>query len=173
MASTHPGERLAGETDLAYHYFCLYRDQAQRPRSLRELCQQEVNGKKRSLKVMGRWSAQYRWQERVSEWDLAESHRQLAQLVAKRQADIEAFAQEDFFISKGVQRLTSKKISALMTGSPAQVNATELRQVVLAYDVSRSWLIGFFSEEANRLGTSDLEPVEVSVSAGSAHDNNP
>ena len=50
------GNRLPSETALAYEYFKLYRDMPPKERSLRDLCEREVNGKKRSISQMGRWS---------------------------------------------------------------------------------------------------------------------
>ena len=50
------GNRLPSETALAYEYFKLYRDMFSEERSLRDLCEREVNGKKRSISQMGRWS---------------------------------------------------------------------------------------------------------------------
>ena len=40
------GNRLPSETALAYEYFKLYRDMPPEERSLRALCEREVNGKK-------------------------------------------------------------------------------------------------------------------------------
>ena len=54
------GNRLPSETALAYEYFKLYRDMLPEERSLRALCEREVNGKKRSERVFKRWSREER-----------------------------------------------------------------------------------------------------------------
>ena len=46
------------ESALAYKYFELYRDAGQQ-RSLRSLCEHTVEGKKRSLSQIGRWSRKF------------------------------------------------------------------------------------------------------------------
>ena len=47
-------DRLLGESALAFEYFKLYRDMPPEERSLRDLCEREVNGKKRSERVFKR-----------------------------------------------------------------------------------------------------------------------
>ncbi len=68
--------RLAGETALAFEYFELYRDMPDR--TLRKLSLIQVRGKTRHLKTIGRWSTNFRWQERVKSFD-DEKNRRAAQ----------------------------------------------------------------------------------------------
>ena len=56
--------RLPGETALALTYYELYRALPPSERSLRTLTEQEVNGKKRSLAMLGKWSTRHDWQVR-------------------------------------------------------------------------------------------------------------
>ena len=62
MKTHDNGNRLPKETTLAYAYYELYRDMPAEERSLRALCHLEVTGKKRSERVIKRWSSEHNWQ---------------------------------------------------------------------------------------------------------------
>jgi hypothetical protein len=57
-------DRLPGETPKAFEAFCAYRDLGP-TRSL----QKAADGLDKSMKLLGRWSSQHNWQERVAAWD--------------------------------------------------------------------------------------------------------
>lgn len=62
-------ERQQGETTKAYAAFCVYRDLGP-DRSLEKVRKEyEKNGKKISVKFLGRWSAKYNWVERARAYD--------------------------------------------------------------------------------------------------------
>jgi hypothetical protein len=62
-------ERQLGETSKAYAAFCVYRDLG--PQRSLEAVRKEFakNGKRISIKFLGRWSAKYRWVERAAAYD--------------------------------------------------------------------------------------------------------
>ena len=98
-------DRRSGESDLAFAYFQLYRDQKAGERSLRALTDVVVNGKKRSLNVLGRWSSKYEWPKRMRDWDFERSKDVLRTIVAKRNRELVDFIEKDFTIAKISQGL--------------------------------------------------------------------
>ena len=135
------------ESALAYKYFELYRDAGQQ-RSLRSLCEHTVEGKKRSLSQIGRWSSKFSWQERVEAFDAKNAQLAFQRLSAQRKEEITTFISEDLAIALQVQNLCKKRLQEL-TDSGTQIDCRELRQLALAYRESRIWLmelIGFGSE---------------------------
>ena len=135
------------ESALAYKYFELYRDAGQQ-RSLRSLCEHTVEGKKRLLSQIGRWSSQFSWQERVEAFDAKNAQLAFQRLSAQRKEEITTFISEDLAIALQVQNLCKKRLQEL-TDSGTQIDCRELRQLALAYRESRIWLmelIGIGSE---------------------------
>ena len=141
-------KRLPGESALAFEYFELYRDMPQR--SLRNLTLISVRGKTRHLKTIGRWSSQFRWNERVQAFD-DEKKRRAAQAVMTRQrAEIEAFIQADLQIATDVQQMAIQRLDQLKESE--KFDAAEIRKLTLMYNVSRIWLmelIGIIKENEN------------------------
>ena len=78
--------------------------------SLHAPCHLEVTGKKRSERVFKRWSSEHNWQERVATYD-AEVERAAQELLAQRQAEVEAFIEEDMAISLKFQKLCNTKLT--------------------------------------------------------------
>lgn len=141
--------RLPGETALAYTYYELYRDLPPTERSLRTLSEQKVEGKKRSLAMIGKWSKQYNWQSRVAVYDAEVTQTAYAEQAQRRQAEITAFIDEDMNIAIKFQTLCKSKLEKLEQ-SGADPDCKELRQLALAYKESREWLkdlIGILPEE--------------------------
>ena len=56
--------------------------------SLRALCHLEVTGKKRSERVFKRWSSKHNWQERVATYDADVERAAYQELLAQRQAEV-------------------------------------------------------------------------------------
>ncbi len=81
-------------------------------RSLRALCHLDVTGKKRSERVFKRWSSEHNWQERVAAYDADVERAAYQELLAQRQAEVEAFIEEDMAISLKFQKLCSTKKSS-------------------------------------------------------------
>lgn len=81
--------RVPGETALAFDNFELYRGMPDR--TLRKLTLIQVRGKTRHLKTIGRWSSNFRWKERVQAFDDEQNRRAAQELIARQQAEIEAF----------------------------------------------------------------------------------
>ena len=131
--------RLPDESKLAFKYYELYRDQTSSCRSLRSLCDVEVDGKKRSLRQIGAWSSQHDWGGRVAKWDAAVERAAAAELFARRQAEISDFIDKDLQASLEFQRLCLARLKKLSSEGD-DVDSKELRQLAMAYKESREWL---------------------------------
>lgn len=149
---------LPKETPLAYQYFILYCEMQPAERSLRALCQREVNGKKRSVKVIGRWSSQHHWQSRTSSFD-AYTQRQAAEaLLQRRQTEIEDFIEKDLRVSRQFQEICLDKLKQISESGNA--DTTELRQWAMAYTQNREWvkeLIGIVQLQQEMDNTAEKE----------------
>ncbi len=135
-----PGnDQMLGETPLAYTYYKLYRDTPPEARSLRALCHLEVTGKKRSERVIKRWSSEHDWQERVAIYDTMVARAAFQEQLTQRQAEVLAFINEDMDISLKFQKVCKARLEEL-TRVAENVDCRELRQLALAYRESREWL---------------------------------
>ncbi len=128
--------RLRGETVLAYTYFEMYRD-AGDERSLEALSGQEVTGKKRSVSMIKKWSAQNDWGERVAAFDAEAARRAADALLRRRASEIEVFIETDMKIASRVQALCLNQLQVLET----KTDFGELRQLVLTYKEARLWMM--------------------------------
>ncbi len=128
--------RLPGESVLAYTYFELYRD-AGEGRSLEALGNLEVTGKKRSVSMIKKWSAQNNWGQRIAEFDAEVARRAAVALTARRASEIEAFIEADMEIASRVQALCRDKLQAM----EAETDIGELRQLVSTYKEARLWMM--------------------------------
>ena len=140
--------RLAGESALAYEYFELYRDMPER--TLRKLTLIPVRGKTRHLKTIGRWSTNFRWKERVRAFDDEKNRRAAQELIARQQAEIEAFIETDLQIARNLQEMTRQHLEQIKETQSR--DAAEMRRLALMYNVSRIWLmelIGIIKENDN------------------------
>lgn len=156
-----PWDQRPDESAKVYAAFRQYLELGPSERSLDKAYQTYISAKSRGhqkgtkKKAPGRWkrwSVDYEWTDRVQAYDAHQQRQAMIRTANRRQKDIEAFINADFLISQGVQRIISKKIVAMMNQEPTEVNASELRQVVLAYDGARGWLvelIGLFDDETN------------------------
>ena len=142
------GSRLPNETPLAYAYYELYRDMPAEERSLRALCHLEVTGKKRSERVIKRWSSEHNWQERIAVYDAEVERAAYQEKLAQRQAEVEAFIDEDMAISIKFQKLCKTRLEELDRAGK-DMDCKELRQLALTYKECREWLknlIGILAE---------------------------
>ena len=130
-------EKHHGESALAFSYFIAYRDMSPIKRGLRRLTELEINGKKRDLKTIGRWSTLFRWQARVKSFDKENRRQAVTAIAHKRQAEIEAFIEADLAISTDFQALIQERLTELKQSKGIR----ELRQLALAYRESRLWLM--------------------------------
>jgi hypothetical protein len=88
-AKRQPWEQLDGEGDKAFEAFTVYRDSGI-PRSLPEVSRRSA----KSVPLIKRWSAKYRWAERARAWD---AHRAAARdrtTVRVAESDAEKLARE-------------------------------------------------------------------------------
>ena len=131
--------RLPGESSLAFTYFELYRD-ARYDRSLRALCKCEVNGKKRPLSQIGKWSSRFHWQTRVEAFEAEIAHTAFLKLTEQRREEITAFVANDMTIAIELQKLCKIRLRKLATDTD-NIDCRELRQLALAYRESRLWLM--------------------------------
>lgn len=148
MKTHNNGNRLQNETKLAYAYYKLYRDMPAEERSLRVLCEREVNGKKRSISLLGRWSSEHNWQERIAVYDAEVERAAYQEKLAQRQAEVEAFIDEDMAISIKFQKLCKTRLEELDQAGK-DMDCKELRQLALTYKECREWLknlIGILQE---------------------------
>ena len=152
-------QRLPDETALAWQYFKLYCEMPATEWSLRVLCQR----KKRSLKVLGRWSSQHRWQARAAAFDAQTQRAAADALLARRQAEIEDFIEKDVRVSQQFQEVCIRRLTEISESDT--VNALELRQLAMAYTQSREWvkeLIGIMQLQ-QQLDNKDETQVEDGV----------
>ncbi len=148
MKTDNNGNQLPKETKLAYAYYKLYRDMPAEERSLRVLCEREVNGKKRSISLLGRWSSEHNWQERIAAYDAEAERAAYQEKLAQRQAEVEAFIDEDMAISIKFQKLCKTRLEELDQAGK-DMDCKELRQLALTYKECREWLknlIGILGE---------------------------
>lgn len=131
--------RLPGESALAFAYFELYRD-AGSQRSLRALCESEINGKKRTLSQIGKWSSRFHWQTRVEAFEAEIAHTALLELTEQRREEITAFIANDMAIALELQKLCKIRLRNLAADTDNN-DCRELRQLALAYRESRLWLM--------------------------------
>ena len=130
---------IPGESALAYAYFEMYRD-AGPERNLRNLCEIEISGKKRSIAQIGRWSSQFHWQTRVEAYDAHVAHAAFAKLAQQRRDEITKFIDNDMSIALDLQNLCVTRLKKL-TKDGEDADCKELRQLALTYRESRLWLM--------------------------------
>lgn len=148
-------DRRSDESDLAYAYFELYRDTDRDKRSLRALCGRDVDGKKRSLNVIGRWSVRHEWSKRVRDWDIGRSRNQLRVVISQRNKELSDFIDKDFQIATSAQRLVQDKLGRISESD--DLNCYEFRQMMMGYREAREFLkdlIGVFESNLSGLGFS-------------------
>lgn len=148
------------ESSKSFSAFCLYLDLPPAGRSLDKAYAvhyqrkhgQPIGNVKKAPGTWTHWSKKHQWSDRAIAYDAHQQRKAMIRTVNRRQKDVEQFIAQDMLIAQGVQRITSRKVAALMNQEPTEVSATELRQVVMAYDGARGWLtelIGLFDDEAN------------------------
>lgn len=141
------GERIKGESDLAYQYFQIFRDLPPAERNLRELCRHEVGGKKRTHRVFDRWSSNYDWVKRINQWDRDRASDAMASIILRRNADIEKFVDSTFTVMTAAQTIVTKKMVKM--SKEKDPSAVEFRTVMMGYTPVREWLkdlIGFLDK---------------------------
>jgi hypothetical protein len=142
------GERIKGETALAYSYFELYRDMPADSRSHAHLCSIIVEGKKRGIKQVQRWSSDYNWKERIADWDIAKNKEVLRGYLKKYGDDFRGHLQAHMVILKSFQMVASRIAKRLSDETKPDVK--EFRQAVLGYQPVGQMLndlLGIFSPE--------------------------
>ena len=141
-------KRMAGETVLAFEYYELYRDMPDR--TLRKLTHIPVRGKTRDLKTIGRWSSRFRWKERVRAFDNEKNRLAAQEIIARQQAEIEAFIEADLQIARDIQEMTRQHLMHIKETKTR--DAAEMRKLALIYNLSRILLmelIGIIKEKDN------------------------
>lgn len=108
-----PWERAHGESDQAFEAFKAYRDmglERSLPKAAAEV--------RKSVRLVHRWSAEWKWRERVEAWDIEqdriERQRNLVEVrkMRKRHADAGML-----LLDKALERLADIKSSALRVGA--------------------------------------------------------
>ena len=131
--------RLPGESALAFAYFEIYRD-AGDARTLRDLSNCEVQGKKRSLAQIGRWSSRFHWQARVYAFEAENAQAAFQSLTEQRREEITAFIPNDMSIALELQNLCIIRLKKLAADGE-EADCKDLRQLALAYRESRQWIM--------------------------------
>lgn len=138
-------ERQSGESSKAYAAFCVYRDLGPE-RSLDNVRKKLAeNGKKISIKFLGRWSSKYNWVARCQAYDdylerrkreekekaileMAERHAKLAmafqQRVAERLREIDPSELSPADMAKWLD--TATKLERLSRGEPTEIGKQEV-----------------------------------------------
>jgi hypothetical protein len=101
-------ERQPGEGARPFAAFAVYRDQPPGDRSLRGVAEQVD----KSLTLVGRWSAQWRWVERVGLWD---AHQDRLRRVARARRQIAA-DERTLEAAEAIQDLVLRRLQALEPG---------------------------------------------------------
>jgi len=115
---------------------------------------QSIGKRKKAPGTWTMWMRQHLWTDRATAFDADQQKHALIRTANRRQKDVEAFVSADMSISLGVQRITSRKVAAMMKQDLVEVDASELRQITMSYDHARTWmteLIGLFDNDANPL----------------------
>lgn len=120
---------MAGETVLAFEYYELYRDMPDR--TLRKLTHIPVRGKTRDLKSIGRWSSRFRWKERVRAFDNEKNRLAAQEIIARQQAEIEAFIEADLQIARDIQEMTLQHLMHIKETKTR--DAAEMRKLVFTH----------------------------------------
>ncbi|MCZ6680299.1 MAG: hypothetical protein O7E52_23970 [Candidatus Poribacteria bacterium] len=115
---------------------------------------QSIGKRKKAPGTWTMWMGHHEWTDRAQAFDTMQQKKALIRTANRRQKDVEQFVEADMMLSLGFQRISSRKVAMMMKQDPVDVNASELRQIALAYDTARSWLtdlLGIFDDETNPL----------------------
>ena len=131
--------KVKDESTLAFTYYELYRDLPPTERSLRTLAKQEVDGKKRSHAMLGKWSTRHNWQTRVAVHDAEVAQAAHRERIQRQQAEIASFIDADMEIALKFQQFCKSRLEKLVQASE-NLDCREGRQIALIYKESREWL---------------------------------
>lgn len=123
------------ETPLAFSYFTAYRDMGP-TRSLRALETVEIQGKKRGLRQIGRWSSAFAWQVRVEAFDADVIETAETQAVEKRIKEVQDFIDTDILIVSAIQKDFRAWIESDSEKDPgAYLKWTKI------YEMTQKWIV--------------------------------
>lgn len=95
-----------GESALVFKYFVEYRDLGP-TRTLRKLETLEIEGRTRNLRQIGRWSANFNWQVRVTAYDEDVARATTARIFQERVKATQSFVLKDMELISGIQEKLS------------------------------------------------------------------
>ena len=133
-----------GESPLAFSYFTTYRDMGP-TRSLRALESVEINGKKRGLRQIGRWSSEYAWQVRVEAFDADIIEAAATAAVEKRIKEVKDFIDADISIASSIQ----KDFQAWM-GADSEKDPGMYLKWTKVYESARNWIMDHQQSESDK-----------------------
>ena len=133
-----------GETPLAFSYFTAYRDMGP-TRSLRALESIEINGKKRGLRQIGRWSSEYAWQVRVEAFDTDIIEAASTAAVEKRIKEVQDFIDADISIASSIQ----EDFQAWRESDSEKDPGMYLKWTKV-YDSARNWIMDHQQSESDK-----------------------
>ncbi len=141
-----PGERRAGESAPAFEAFALYRDLG--PSRSINLVGRELS---KSASLIGRWSAKWRWIERVDEWDRHQDERRRA---AESAAVDEMSHRHADAVQVQIEALVAPATALLrrLEEDPASLSALDTKDLALLVSKSARPLSQLLEAERKALG---------------------
>ena len=138
--------RIGRESDRAFEYFCMYRDTAANLRSHRKLSRLYVSGKKTSATQIHRWSVNYKWNQRIIEFDMFRREHELSEVRRQHEQELTEYTESMFITAKAFNNAVQKKLAYITRLPVEEMPCAELRQLALTFDISNRWLcqlVGF------------------------------
>jgi uncharacterized short protein YbdD (DUF466 family) len=132
-------ERLPGETGGAFAAFCSYRDLGldRNIRKAVESAEKDVAARGRKYKVWRNWSTQFRWRERVTDYDkYIEKLKQ-----AEFRKTIEAQGEKHREVTGKMLDVVSKKLDLMNPADLSQGNLTEWVQTAVKAEREAAGLV--------------------------------
>lgn len=132
-------DRLPTESAKAYDAFCAYRDQGPN-RSIRTLAEQ-LN---RSTTLIGRWSGQHNWIERVKEWDTDQDYLLQKQAIKNREKEykeqLNEFRKNHLQVGRAAFKASAQCVKQIMEFMEANQGVLTLDDANKAANIVRSLL---------------------------------
>jgi hypothetical protein len=153
-ATTDPWEVQPGESPRAFEAFTLYRNMTPRHRSLATVCRELYGDSAGNIRLVEKWSSEWRWRDRAAAWDreldrrtreaqvqarkdMAERHAALAVEVQTKALDrLMSLTREELSAGDALKMLVEGlKIERLARGEPEPVKE-EARDDAAPVDVA-------------------------------------
>jgi hypothetical protein len=143
-------ERLAGESSSAFSAFCAYRDFGleRNIRKAVDAVEKDEAVRAKRYKVWRNWSTQYRWRERVADFD-----RYLERLKAvELRKTIEAQGEKQRIVTGKMLDVVSKKLDLMAPEELTQSNVAEWVQTAIKAEREAAGLVSSDGKSDQRQG---------------------